>query len=114
VATTRDYTIAFDKAITAGRRTVRIENRGTHAHEWLVVKLKAGSTARDVAEWSGAGQMGPPPHSEWFGLAAIAPGTQGFVTHTFTPGEYVAFCLAEGTDGVLHLMKGMETRFRVR
>lgn len=114
VATTRDYTITFDTPITAGRRTVRIENRGTHAHEWLVVKLKPGMTARDVAEWSGAGQMGPAPHSEWFGMAAIAPGTHGFVTHAFTPGEYVAFCLAEGKDGVLHLMKGMETRFRVR
>lgn len=114
VATTRDFSIGFDRPITAGRRTIRIENRGTMAHEWLVVKLKPGSSARDVAEWSGAGQHGTPPHDDWFGLAAIAPGQVAHVTHEFARGDYVAFCLAEGRDGVLHLMKGMETRFTVR
>jgi hypothetical protein len=114
VATTKDFSIAFSKAITAGRHTVRVDNRGTHAHEWLVVKLKPGMSARDVAEWSGAGQLGEPPHSEWFGVAAIPTGSHAYVTHTFTRGDYVAFCLAESKEGVLHLMKGMETRFSVR
>jgi uncharacterized cupredoxin-like copper-binding protein len=114
VAVTTEHKITFDQPVTAGRKVIRIENRGTVPHELLLVRLKPGESARDVAEWSGAGQLGTPPHESWSGAAALPPGGRAFLTVTFTPGRYVAFCLAEGKDGVLHLMKGMETVFDVK
>lgn len=114
VAVTTEHKITFDQPVTRGRKVIRIENRGTVPHEVLLVRLKPGESARDVAEWSGAGQLGTPPHESWSGAAALPPGGRAFLTVDFTPGRYVAFCLAEGKDGVLHLMKGMETIIEVK
>ncbi|MDX2184683.1 MAG: hypothetical protein SFW08_11950, partial [Gemmatimonadaceae bacterium] len=65
VALTTEHTITLDRAVTRGRKVIRIENRGTVPHEFLLVRLKPGESARDVAEWSGAGQLGTPPHESW-------------------------------------------------
>ena len=46
-----DYEFGMTPSLTAGRRTIKVENRGPQPHEVDFVRLQPGKTAADVLAW---------------------------------------------------------------
>lgn len=111
----RDYRAVFGRVPGAGRQTLRVENEGPQAHEFLLVRLKPGATPEDVEHWSGAGQVGETPVESWVGIAALAPRQVAWLDVDLPPGRYAVFCLApDRSDGRPHFQHGFRQRFEVR
>ena len=109
-----DYVFTFDKPLTAGRHTIKVENTATQDHEIELVKLAPGKTLADFEKWLAAGMAGPPPGSAVGGIAGMEPGTVNYFDVDLTPGEYVAICFVpDEKDGKPHLMHGMVKQFSV-
>jgi hypothetical protein len=109
-----DYTFTFDKPLTAGRHTIKVENTATQDHEIELVRLDAGKTLADFEKWLGAGMAGPAPGSAVGGIAGMQPGTVNYFDVDLAPGEYVAICFVpDQKDGKPHLMHGMVKQFSV-
>jgi hypothetical protein len=108
-----DYSFATTPAISAGRRTIRVENAAAQPHHVDIVKLAPGKTAQDALAWSRTHE-GPPPAELFGGATAIAPGQVNFVTADFTPGDYAFFCFVpDAKDGKSHVAHGMVRQIRV-
>jgi uncharacterized cupredoxin-like copper-binding protein len=112
-----DFNYTIDQPITAGRRTIRFQNKGPQSHEFVLVKLAKGKTALDAQAWAERGQTGERPGTMLSGVAAIAPGQAVNVTNTFTPGEYAILCFVPSNNdkqGLPHVHYGMIKQFAVR
>lgn len=113
-AALREYGVTFDVAPSAGRHTMRIENVGRQAHEFLLVRLAPGKTVEDVAHWSERGQEGAAPIEEWSGVAGLSPGSVAWLDVNLRKGRYAVFCLApDARDGRPHLLHGFQMTFTV-
>lgn len=102
--------------IARGRRTVRVENRGPQAHELVMVRLAAGKTAHDAAEWAERGQTGAAPGRMVGGVAGLAVGEAGQFAVDFTPGRYALVCFVpdqKDGKGRAHVAYGMMREFTV-
>ena len=102
-----DYGFELSTPITAGRHTIKFENPAAQVHEVVMVKLDAGKTMQD---WVAAAEKmdGPLPGKLVSGMAGMAPGTRGYVTHDFTAGEYGLVCFTpDAKDGKPHFLHGM-------
>jgi hypothetical protein len=109
-----DYAFTFDKPLTAGRHTIKVENTATQDHEIELVRLAPGKTLADFEKWLAAGMAGPPPGNAVGGVAGMKPGAVNYFDVDLTPGEYVAICFVpDHTDGKPHLMHGMVKQFSV-
>jgi hypothetical protein len=99
-----------------GRGVWEFVNRDTEdVHEAAMVKLAAGKTGQDLADWFHE-QSGPPPIDGEFGsMGALGPGQRAWMTlEPGAPGDYVIVCFVPGRDGIPHLAKGMFREFEVR
>jgi uncharacterized cupredoxin-like copper-binding protein len=117
VITAFDYNYKIDKAITAGRRTIRFVNAGPQNHEFVLVRLAKGKTVKDAQAWAERGQTGEQPGTMLSGVAAIAPGGAAHVTNVFEPGEYAILCFVPSTNdrkGLPHVHYGMMQQIQVR
>lgn len=113
-ASLREYTVDLERPLTRETRTIRVENRGTQAHEFLLVRLAPGRTVDDVAHWSEKGQVGAAPVEEWMGVAGLAPGAVAWLDVRLRAGRYAIFCLSpDAKDGRPHLLHGFRTTFTV-
>ena len=109
-----DYVFTFDKPLTAGHHTIKVENTATQDHEIELVKLAPGKTLADFEKWLADGMAGPPPGSAVGGIASMKPGVANYFDVDLTPGEYVAICFVpDHKDGKPHLMHGMVKQFSV-
>lgn len=113
-ATLREYGVTFDVTPSARTRTIRIENSGRQAHEFLLVRLAPGKTVDDVAHWSERGQEGPAPVEDWSGMSGLRPGGVAWLDVSLRPGRYAVLCLApDAGDGRPHLLHGFRLTFTV-
>ena len=81
-----DFSFAVDTPITAGRRTIRVENAGVEPHDLAMMKLAPGKTVEDIQTWlnperARRADQGPAPTLESLGtlaggIGAIAPKMQ--------------------------------------
>ena len=111
--TLHDYAFDMTPAISAGRRTVRVENAAAQPHEALLGRLAPGKSATDLLQWM-ARREGPMPGEQIGGTTALSTGEVNFLTMDFAPGEYVLLCFVrDATDGKSHLAHGMVRQFRV-
>lgn len=107
VMTLDDYTFGTDVPITAGRRTIRVENAAAQPHEVLFVKLENGATAQEFME-AMAKAEGPPPGTVLGGVTGMAQGGMNQVTLDFEPGDYALICFVpDASDGRPHFLHGM-------
>ena len=107
VMTLNDYSFETNGAITAGTRTIRVENVAAQAHEVLVVKLDEGRSAMDFVKFVTKPE-GTPPGRVIGGTTGIASGTMNQITLTFEPGRYALLCfLPDAKDGKEHIAHGM-------
>lgn len=115
-----DYSFKMDPEITAGTKTIRVENAADQSHEFILARLEEGKTAGDLLNWLGtvtsadAGTLPPAPGKFLNGVSEMEKGLENFITVDFSPGEYALICpiLDEG-DGRPHFMHGMVHQFTV-
>ncbi len=108
-----DYGFELSEPLTAGRRTIRIENAGVQPHEVAFVRLHPGKEPMEFAEW-GERQVGPAPAALSGGVSAIMPGAHAFVDLDLEPGEYGLICfLPDMKDGKPHFHHGMVKKITV-
>lgn len=109
-----DYSFDTDKPITAGRRTLRLENPAEQPHEVVFVKLEPGKTAADFLQFMHKPE-GAPPGKIVGGNTPMAQGEVNQVTIDFEPGEYALLCLMPDVkDGAPHVVHGMVKQISVR
>jgi uncharacterized cupredoxin-like copper-binding protein len=113
VLTLNDYSFDFDKPLTAGKHTIRVENAAAQSHEVVLVQIAPGKTVADVLKWLEK-QEGPPPGKPLGGTTGFAQGEVNLITHDFTPGEYGLICfIPDAKDGKPHFMHGMVKQFTI-
>jgi hypothetical protein len=108
-----DYSFTPTPALTAGHHVIRVDNTAQQPHEVFIAKLDSGKTLKDVANWAGT-YKGKMPATPLGGLAAIMPGSHGFVTLDLAPGDYIMMCFVmDAKDGKPHFMHGMATQIKI-
>lgn len=113
IMTLKDYGFDIAPAITAGRKTIRVNNAGPQGHEIVLVRLQAGKTMQDFANWTNTMQ-GPPPGELINGVSGLSPGQHAFFTNNYTPGTYGLICFVpDNKDGKPHFLHGMITDITV-
>ncbi len=106
--TLSDYAFTTPTPVTAGTHTIRIENTGPQLHELTVERLAPGKTLADWQRWVQSGMKGPPVSIPVGGFTGPDQGNVGWVTLTFTPGDYLFLCYVPDTkDGAPHFVHGM-------
>jgi len=113
--TAREFNFSPDRAIVAGRQTIRYVNGGTEAHEMVLVQLPSGKTVGDFAAAFAPGHSGPPPGKPIGGFSGIEKNGYGFVTVDFSPGRYGLICfLPDMEENKPHFAMGMMYGFEVK
>jgi len=108
-----DYAFDPSTPLTAGHHVIRVENAGPQPHEVVLVKLDAGKTMQDFANWA-AKLQGPPPGQPMPGVSPMSPGEAATITVDLSPGEYGFVCfVGDNKDGKPHLAHGMIKQFTV-
>ena len=104
-----DYDFVFDKPLTAGTHTVRVDNAGPQPHEIVVAELAPGKSAADFVKWETGGETGPLPANRWLGgVAGIDTGKSATFTVTLKAGNYLVICFwPDAKDGKPHFVHGM-------
>ena len=106
--TLSDYTFATSTPLTAGTHTIRVENAGPQLHELTIERLAPGKTLADWQKWAAGGMKGAPVSMPVGGFTGPDKGKVGWLTLTFTPGNYLFLCyVPDVKDGAPHLMHGM-------
>lgn len=109
-----DYSYEMDREITAGRRTLRIENAAAQPHEFILVRLAPGKTAQEMMGWL-MREQGPPPGMPMGGTTLLSRGESNDVTVELEPGEYALLCMVpDAKDGKPHVVHGMVRQITVR
>lgn len=112
--TLSDYAFAASAPLTAGTHTIRVENTGPQVHELTIERLAPGKTIADWQRWTAGGMRGEPPTMPFGGFAGPDKGKVGWVTLTFTPGNYLLLCYVPDTkDGNPHFVHGMVQQITV-
>ncbi len=112
--TAQDYTWQFSQPVTAGTHTLRLQTAPGQPHEFVVVALPPGKTAKDVVAWA-MHPSGKPPALSVQGIAALQPGVAVFTTVDFTPGHYAILCFVpDAKDGQPHAKHGMVSELTVQ
>ena len=102
-----DYDFQLSQPLTAGRRTIRVENAGPQPHEVFIAKLAPGKKASDFLTWVDK-PNGPPPAEPLGGTTTFVTGGHQYVTADFTPGTYALICFVpDEKDGKPHFVHGM-------
>lgn len=113
VLTLRDYSFEFDKPVTRGVQTIRIENAAQQSHEAVLIKLEPGKHVPDMLQWFQT-QQGPPPGTPVGGVTGVAQGEVNVITYDFKPGRYGLICFVpDAKDGKAHIAHGMVSEFTV-
>ena len=111
--TLADYQFTFSKDLTAGKHSLRVENKGPQEHEVEIIKLAPGKTVQDMLGWMEK-MDGPPPGSGIGGAAPMAPGYANVIDVDLAPGNYALICFVpDMKDGAPHFVHGMVRAFTV-
>lgn len=109
----KEYAWEITPVLTSGKHTLKVENAGTQAHEFFIIKLAEGKTPEDMGNWAKTYQ-GPPPGTAMGGLAGMRPGGVAYVEVDLTPGNYMMICFVpDAKDGKGHMDHGMVLPFTI-
>ena len=104
----KEFSYSFDRALTAGARTVLVRNDGTQAHELLLLKLAPGASVQDFLDLYDPGVSRNLAGRTIGGLTGLAPGRTGVLPLRLEPGRYGILCfLADRQRRRPHFMDGM-------
>ena len=109
-----DYAFTVQGALTPGKHTFKLVNKGPQAHEFEIIRLVPGKTAKDMMAFI-AKMDGPPPGNALGGVAGFMSGATTYTTVDLTPGKYLLLCFIPDTkDGKTHFEHGMTKEFTVK
>ena len=95
-------------SMKAGPGTIRVINRGTQAHEVVIVKLTPGASVDDFLDAFRPGVAASPAGKPIGGLVGLDPGREGYVLADFAPGRYGLICfLPDFLTRGPHFARGM-------
>jgi hypothetical protein len=100
----RDHVFAFSAPIRAGTRVLRVVNEGSVMHEFRLVRVLPGRTARESMAWK-PGDRIPRPDEDVAALVGIAPGAELTTTVAFARGEYVVLCVPQLAHGMIKALR---------
>ncbi len=113
--TLADFSFELSRPMTAGTRTIRVVNKGSQAHEVVVVKLAPGASVENFLDAFRPGVAFSPAGKPIGGLVGLDPGREGFFRADFSPGKYGLICfLPDLTTRAPHFVRGMLLGFDVR
>jgi len=108
-----DFGFEISPGLKAGRRIIRVENRGPQPHEVVFVRLAPGKTVADVLGWLKRPQ-GPPPGETFGGTLALQAGQVNLMSAELTSGDYALLCFVpDSGDGRPHVAHGMVRQITV-
>jgi hypothetical protein len=109
-----DYAFTVQGALTPGKHTFKLVNKGPQAHEFEIIRLAPGKTGKDFLSFI-AKMDGPPPGNALGGVAGFLSGTTTYTTVDLTPGNYFLICFVPDTkDAKAHFEHGMTKEFTVK
>ncbi|MGY5851384.1 hypothetical protein [Salegentibacter sp. F14] len=115
-----DYSFNMDPAITAGTKTIKVENAAEQDHEFILARLEEGKSGGDMLNWLGQviqtekGVLPQVPGVFLNGVSPLEKGLVNYISVDFSPGEYVLICpILDKGDGRPHFMHGMIHQFSV-
>lgn len=116
-----DYSFGSIEQLTAGRKTIKVENGASQPHEFILARLEEGKTLDDMMNWLGevmTGKAGPLPTAPGIFLNGVSPmekGVTNYITVDFEPGEYALICpYPDAQSGNPHFMHGMMQQFSIQ
>ena len=104
VVTMHDYNFAFSRPLHAGDRTLRIVNRGTVMHEFRLVHILPGHTAKESLAWKPSDKT-PRPDEDVTAIVGLVPSAQAMTTVPLNAGEYVVFCVPEIAHNMIQIVR---------
>ncbi len=109
-----DYNFDLKGALTRGKHTIEVTNKGPQMHEMEIIRFAPGKTVKDLEAWYDK-MNGPPPGDAIGGITAVEPGmAPEFTTVDLTAGHYAFVCFVpDSKDGKPHLMHGMVKEFTI-
>jgi hypothetical protein len=106
--TAEDFNFQLSAPIPAGKRTIRVVNKGSQAHEVVVVQLARRATVNAFVDDFQPGVAASPSGKPVGGMVGLEPGGEGFFTIDFVRGRYGLICfLPDLTRGAPHFTRGM-------
>ncbi|MEP6600438.1 MAG: hypothetical protein ABJB49_01350 [Nitrospirota bacterium] len=103
-----DFSFQVSGSIPAGRRTIRVVNNGSQAHEVVVVQLARRATVNGFLDDFQPGVSTSASGKPVGGMVGLEPGEEGFFTLDFVSGRYGLICfLPDLTRGAPHFTRGM-------
>lgn len=97
----------------AGRRTIRVENKGQFEHHVSIVRLLPGRTLEQAVRWAEK-PVGPSPYEAVGGTTNVERGRAVNVTVDLMPGDYALLCTTYNPlSRQLHSQHGMVKLVRV-
>ena len=115
VITLADFSFELSQPIKAGARTIHVVNKGSQAHEVMVVKLAPGASVADFLDAFRPGVAFSPAGKPLGGLVGLDPGREGFFRAEFSPGHYGLICfLPDLITRAPHFTRGMLLDFDVK
>ena len=106
--TEADFSFRLSAPIPAGRRTIRVVNTGSQAHEVVVVQLAPRATVDAFLDAFQPGVATLPAGQPVGGMVGLEPGGEGFFTIDFVRGQYGLICfLPDLVQRAPHFTRGM-------
>jgi hypothetical protein len=106
--TLADFTFRLSAPIPVGRRTIRVVNKGSQAHEVVVVQLAPRATVNAFLDAFQPGVATLPAGRPVGGMVGLEPGGEGFFTIDFVRGQYGLICfLPDLLQRTPHFTRGM-------
>jgi len=103
-----DFSYEISQSFKAGKKTVRVMNKGSQAHEVVVVQLAPRATVDAFLDAFQPGVATLPAGQPVGGMVGLEPGGEGFFTIDFVRGQYGLICfLPDLIHGAPHFTRGM-------
>lgn len=108
-----EWNFTLEGPLNAGRRTIRVENKGQFEHQVSIVRLLPGRGIDQAVKWA-ENPSGPPPFEGVGGTTNLARERAVNVTVDLLPGDYVLLCTSYNPlSKQLHSHHGMIRQIRV-
>jgi hypothetical protein len=108
-----EWNFTLEGPLNAGRRTIRVENKGQFEHQVAIVRLLPGRGIDQAVKWA-ENPSGPPPFEGVGGTTNLARDRSVNLTVDLLPGDYVLLCTTYNPlSKQLHSHHGMIKQVRV-
>jgi hypothetical protein len=105
--TAADFGYTLSQSLTAGKKTIQMVNKGSQAHEVVVVELAPGARIKDYAEAFQPGVPVSPAGKPIGGMVGLEARGEGRFSLDLAPGQYGLICFLPDIRGAPHFTRGM-------